>query len=174
MRQLVRYWAVDFGADVVVESATKWIGGQGTSIGGVIVDAGTFDWGNGKFPLMSKPSAAYHGLVHWDAFGFGSDVCSLLGVPDGRNVAFALRARIEGLRDWGPAISPFNSFLLLQGLETLSLRIERHASNAMELATKILNKEELNFKEKIINFLCETLVRRKIKKQFGGKLNAFV
>ena len=83
---------------------------------------------------MSQPSAAYHGLVHWDAFGFGSDVCKMLGVPDDRNVAFALRARVEGLRDWGPAVSPFNSFLLLQGLETLSLRVERHTENAMALA----------------------------------------
>ncbi len=126
---------IEFGADVVVESATKWIGGHGTSLGGVIIDAGTFDWGNGKFPLMTEPSEAYHGLVHWDAFGFGSDICEMLGVPNDRNIAFALRARVEGLRDWGPAPSPFNSFLLLQGLETLSLRIERHASNAMELAT---------------------------------------
>lgn len=125
---------IDFGADIVVESATKWIGGHGTSIGGVIVDAGTFDWGNGKFPLMSEPSDAYHGLVHWDAFGFGSDICKSLGVPDNRNIAFALRARLECLRDWGPAQSPFNSFLLLQGLETLSLRIERQTSNALELA----------------------------------------
>ena len=126
---------IDHGADVVVESATKWIGGHGTSLGGVIVDAGTFNWGNGKFPLMSQPSPAYHGLVHWDAFGFGSDICKMLGVPDDRNVAFALRARVESLRDWGPALSPFNSFLLLQGLETLSLRVERHAENAMALAT---------------------------------------
>ena len=126
---------IEHGADVVVESATKWIGGHGTSLGGVIVDAGTFDWGNGKFPLMSQPSPAYHGLVHWDAFGFGSDICKMLGVPDNRNVAFALRARVESLRDWGPALSPFNSFLLLQGLETLSLRVERHAENAMALAT---------------------------------------
>ena len=126
---------IEHGADVVVESATKWIGGHGTSLGGVLVDAGTFNWGNGKFPLMSEPSAAYHGLVHWDAFGFGSDICSMLGVPSNRNVAFALRARVEGLRDWGAALSPFNSFLLLQGLETLSLRVERHTSNAMALAT---------------------------------------
>jgi len=126
---------IDHGADVVVESATKWIGGHGTSLGGVIVDAGTFNWGNGKFPLISQPSAAYHGLVHWDAFGFGSDICKMLGLPDDRNIAFALRARVECLRDWGPAISPFNSFLLLQGLETLSLRVERHAQNAMALAT---------------------------------------
>ena len=125
---------IEHGADVVVESATKWIGGHGTSLGGVIVDAGTFDWGNGKFPLMSQPSPAYHGLVHWDAFGFGSDICGMLGLPADRNIAFALRARIEGLRDWGPAQSPFNSFMLLQGLETLSLRVERHAANAMALA----------------------------------------
>ena len=126
---------IEHGADVVVESATKWIGGHGTSLGGVIVDAGTFNWGNGKFPLMSEPSAAYHGLVHWDAFGFGSDICKMLGLPDERNIAFALRARVECLRDWGPAISPFNSFMLLQGLETLSLRVERHTENAMEMAT---------------------------------------
>ena len=126
---------IDHGADVVVESATKWIGGHGTSLGGVIVDAGTFNWGNGKFPLLSEPSPAYHGLVHWDAFGFGSDICKMLGVPDNRNVAFALRARLESLRDWGPALSPFNSFLLLQGLETLSLRVERHTENAMALAS---------------------------------------
>ncbi len=125
---------IEHGADVVVQSATKWIGGHGTSLGGVIVDAGTFDWGNGKYPLMSQPSAAYHGLIHWDAFGFGSDICGMLGVPADKNIAFALRARLEGLRDWGPAISPFNSFLLLQGLETLSLRIERHCSNALALA----------------------------------------
>ncbi len=130
---------IEHGADVVVESATKWIGGHGTSLGGVIVDAGTFDWGNGKFPLMSEPSDAYHGLIHWEAFGFGSEICSMLGVPEDRNVAFALRARIEGLRDWGPAQSPFNSFLLLQGLETLSLRIERHTSNAMALAKWLIN-----------------------------------
>ena len=135
---------IDYGADVVVQSATKWIGGHGTSLGGVIVDAGTFNWGNGKFPLMSEPSDAYHGLVHWDAFGFGSDVCKMLGVPDDRNLAFALRARIEGLRDWGPALSPFNSFLLLQGLETLSLRIERHSSNAMELANWLDNHEKIS------------------------------
>ena len=133
---------IDFGADIVVESATKWIGGHGTSIGGGIVDAGTFNWGNGKFPLMSEPSDAYHGLVHWDAFGFGSDICKSLGVPDNRNIAFALRARLECLRDWGPALSPFNSFLLLQGLETLSLRIERQTFNAMELA-KWLNSNKL-------------------------------
>ncbi len=134
---------LEHGANVVVQSATKWIGGHGTSLGGVIVDGGTFDWGNGKFPLMSEPSDAYHGLVHWDAFGFGSDICKMLGVPENKNIAFALRARLECLRDWGPALSPFNSFLLLQGLETLSLRIERHSENAMELATWLSNHPKI-------------------------------
>ncbi|MCX8277095.1 MAG: O-acetylhomoserine aminocarboxypropyltransferase/cysteine synthase [Dehalococcoidia bacterium] len=126
---------IEHGADVVVESATKWIGGHGTTIGGVIVDAGTFNWGNGKYPLFTEPSDAYHGLVHWDAFGFGSDICNMLGLPESRNIAFAMRARLEVLRDYGASQSPFNSFLLLQGIETLSLRVERHTANALELAT---------------------------------------
>ena len=134
---------IDHGADIVVESATKWIGGHGTSLGGVIVDSGNFDWGSGRFPLMTSPSDAYHGLVHWDAFGFGSDICKMLGLPDSKNIAFALRARIEGLRDWGPAQSPFNSFLLLQGLETLSLRVERHAENALKLASWLTKDERI-------------------------------
>ena len=113
------------GADIVVASATKWIGGHGTSIGGVVVDSGNFDWRNEKFPLFTNPSPSYHGLVFSDTFG-----------PDGPfgNIAFAIRARVEGLRDFGAAQSPFNSFLLLQGLETLSLRVQRHADNALELA----------------------------------------
>ncbi|OUU21855.1 MAG: O-acetylhomoserine aminocarboxypropyltransferase [Planctomycetia bacterium TMED53] len=125
---------IDHGADVVVQSATKWIGGHGTSIGGIIVDAGTFNWGNGNFPLFTEPSGAYHGLVHWDAFGFGSEICTALGVPESHNLAFGLRARLEILRDYGASLSPFNSFLMLQGLETLSLRIERHNENASALA----------------------------------------
>ncbi len=116
---------IDWGADIVVESATKWIGGHGTSIGGVIVDSGKFNWGNGKFPIFTEPSPGYHGLKFWEVFGtpgqFG-------------NIAFIIRARVEGLRDLGPCISPFNSFLLLQGLETLSLRVERHNQNALALA----------------------------------------
>jgi OAH/OAS sulfhydrylase len=116
---------IDHGADIVVASATKWIGGHGTAIGGIVVDAGTFDWRNGKFPLFTDPSPGYHGLVFTDVFG-----------PDGPfgNIAFAIRARVEGLRDFGAALSPFNSFLLLQGLETLSLRVQRHVDNAFELA----------------------------------------
>jgi len=116
---------IDHGADIVVASATKWIGGHGTSIGGVVVDSGRFDWGSGRFPSFTSPSPGYHGLVFQDAFGPGS--------PTG-NVAFAVRARVEGLRDLGPCLSPFNAFLLLQGLETLSLRVQRHADNALELA----------------------------------------
>ena len=116
---------IDFGADIVVASATKWIGGHGTSIGGVIIDSGKFDFGNGKFPLFTEPSPAYHGLKFWEVFGKDG--------PFG-NIAFAIRARVEGLRDIGPAASPFNSFLLLQGLETLSLRVERHNQNANALA----------------------------------------
>ncbi|MHC5774468.1 O-acetylhomoserine aminocarboxypropyltransferase/cysteine synthase family protein [Nostoc sp.] len=116
---------IEHGADIVVESATKWIGGHGTSIGGVIVDSGKFDWGNGKFPVFTEPSPGYHGLVFQEVFGVGS--------PFG-NIAFIIRARVEGLRDFGPCLSPFNAFLLLQGLETLSLRVERHVSNALELA----------------------------------------
>lgn len=118
---------IEHGANIVVESATKWIGGHGTSIGGVIVDAGNYNWGNGKFPQFSEPSEGYHGLNFWETFGEGNP----LGLP---NIAFAIRARVEGLRDYGPALSPFNSFLLLQGLETLSLRVQRTVDNALKLA----------------------------------------
>jgi O-acetylhomoserine/O-acetylserine sulfhydrylase len=117
---------IEFGADVVVESATKWIGGHGTSIGGVIVDSGKFDWGaSGKFPFFTEPSPGYHGLVFNDVFG-----------PKGPfgNIQFIIRARVEGLRDQGAAISPFNSFLFLQGLETLSLRVQRHCDNTLAIA----------------------------------------
>ncbi|MCL4111373.1 UNVERIFIED_CONTAM: hypothetical protein GTU68_035750 [Idotea baltica] len=116
---------LEHGANVVVQSATKWIGGHGTSIGGVIVDGGNYNWGNGKFPQFTEPSAGYHGMVFWDVFGTPG--------PFG-NIAFAIRARVEGLRDFGPAISPFNSFLLLQGLETLSLRVQKTVENALALA----------------------------------------
>jgi O-acetylhomoserine/O-acetylserine sulfhydrylase len=120
----------DHGADIIVHSATKWIGGHGTSIGGVIVDAGTFDWGNGKFPVFTEPSPGYHGLKFWETFGSKS--------PFG-NIAFIIRARVEQLRDFGPCLSPFNSFLFIQGLETLSLRAERHSENALALAHWLRN-----------------------------------
>lgn len=116
---------IKYGADIVVHSATKWIGGHGTSIGGVIVDSGKFNWANGKFPIFTEPSPGYHGLKFWEVFGSGG--------PFG-NIAFIIRARVEGLRDLGPCLSPFNSFLFLQGLETLSLRVERHNENALKVA----------------------------------------
>jgi O-acetylhomoserine/O-acetylserine sulfhydrylase len=118
---------LEHGANIVVESATKWIGGHGTSVGGVIVDGGNYNWGNGKFPQFSEPSEGYHGLVFSDVFGVNNP----LGLP---NIAFIIRARVEGLRDYGASQSPFNSFLLLQGLETLSLRLERANSNGQKLA----------------------------------------
>lgn len=116
---------IELGADIIVASATKWIGGHGTTIGGVIVDSGNFDWANGRFPLFTEPAPGYHGLVFADTFGVNG--------PFG-NIAFAIRARVEGLRDLGAALSPFNAFLLIQGLETLSLRVQRHVDNTQELA----------------------------------------
>jgi len=155
---------LDYGANVVVESATKWIGGHGTSIGGVIVDGGNYNWGNGKFPQFTEPSEGYHGLKFWDVFGAGG--------PFG-NIAFIIRARVEGLRDFGTALSPFNAFLLLQGLETLSLRVERTVSNALTLA-KWLEKNE--FVEKVNYSGLESskynaLAIKYLKNGFGGVLN---
>ncbi len=121
---------IDYGANIVVESATKWIGGHGNSIGGVIVDAGSYNWGNGKFPGFTEPSEGYHGLIYWDVFNFDG--------PFG-NIAFNIKARVEGLRDFDPTLSPFNSFLLLQGLETLSLRLDKHVENTLTLATWLSN-----------------------------------
>ncbi len=128
---------IKFGANIVVESATKWIGGHGTSIGGVIVDGANFEWRNGKFPTLTEPAKGYRGLVYTEVFS-----------PDTEagNVAFIVKARVEGLRDIGPAISPFNSFLLLQGLETLSLRMERHVQNTLLLAGWL---REQSFIEKV-------------------------
>lgn len=154
---------LEHGASIVVESATKWIGGHGTSIGGVIIDSGKFNWGNGKFPAFTEPSEGYHGLVFWDVFGFDG--------PFG-NIAFNIRARVEGLRDWGNAISPFNSFLLIQGLETLSLRTERIASNALELAQWL----EQNPAVEYVNYpglkssKSHERARRYLTKGFGGVL----
>ncbi|HUX97562.1 MAG TPA: aminotransferase class I/II-fold pyridoxal phosphate-dependent enzyme [Bacteroidales bacterium] len=116
---------IELGADIVVESATKWIGGHGTSIGGVITDAGNFNWNNGNFPVFTEPAEGYHGKIFGDIFNQTS--------PMG-NIAFIIKARVEGLRDIGPAISPFNSFLLIQGLETLSLRMDRIVQNTVALA----------------------------------------
>jgi O-acetylhomoserine (thiol)-lyase len=154
---------LEHGASVVVESATKWIGGHGTSLGGVIVDSGKFNWGNGKFPAFTEPSPSYHGLVFWDVFGTDG--------PFG-NIAFTLRARVEGIRDWGNTISPFNSFLLLQGLETLSLRVERHVESALKLAEWL----EQHPKVEYVNYpglkssKYHALAQKYFKKGFGGVL----
>ena len=123
---------LEHGAHIVVQSATKWIGGHGTSIGGIIVDGGNYNWGNGKFKQFTEPSEGYHGLVFSDVFGINSDF---------GNIQFIIRARVEGLRDFGPSLAPFNSFLLIQGLETLSLRVQRHVDNALALATWLQNHE---------------------------------
>ena len=153
-------------ANIVTASATKWIGGHGTSIGGVIVDAGNFDWGNGKFPQFSEPSEGYHGLNFWEVFGQNNP----LGLP---NIAFAIRARVEGLRDFGPAISPFNSFLLLQGLETLSLRVQRTVDNALEIAKWL----EVHPKVSKVNYPglksspYHGLAKKYLKNGFGGVLS---
>ncbi|KAF9431405.1 Homocysteine synthase [Entomortierella beljakovae] len=114
----------EHGADIIVHSATKWIGGHGTTVGGVIVDSGKFNWANGRFPDFTEPSAGYHGLKFWDTFGA---------------ISFAIKTRVEGLRDLGASPNPFASFLLLQGLETLSLRVQRSVDNALQLAQHLEN-----------------------------------
>ncbi len=154
-----------YGANIVTSSATKWIGGHGTSIGGIIIDGGNFNWGNGKYPQFSEPSEGYHGLNFWEVFGENNP----LGLP---NIAFAIRARVEGLRDFGPAISPFNSFLLLQGLETLSLRVQRTVDNALAVATWL----ESHPKVKKVNYPglssspYHSLAQKYLKNGFGGVL----
>jgi O-acetylhomoserine/O-acetylserine sulfhydrylase len=154
---------IEHGANIVVESATKWIGGHGTSIGGVIVDAGNFNWGNGKFPQFTEPSEGYHGLKFWDVFGtpgtFG-------------NIAFIIRARVEGLRDYGSVLSPFNSFLLLQGLETLSLRVQRHVDNALELAKWLSAHPSVEYVEYpgLESNAYHSLAKKYLKNGFGGVL----
>ncbi len=154
---------IDHGADIVVASATKWIGGHGTSIGGIIVDSGRFDWGNGKFPSFTEPSPGYHGLRFWETFG-----------PKGPfgNIAFIIRARVEGLRDLGPALSPFNAFLLLQGLETLSLRVQRHVDSTLALAQWLAKHPQVTSVSYpgLEDHPYHALARRYLKHGFGGVL----
>lgn len=154
---------IEHGANVVVESATKWIGGHGTSLGGIVIDGGNYNWGNGKFPQFTEPSEGYHGLVFWDVFGTDG--------PFG-NIAFAIRLRVEGLRDWGPAISPFNSWQLIQGLETLSLRVQRTADNALEVAKWLENHpkvESVNYAG-LESSKYHELAKKYLKNGFGGVL----
>lgn len=155
---------LEHGANVVVQSATKWIGGHGTSIGGVIVDGGNYNWGNGKFPQFTEPSEGYHGMVFWDIFGTDG--------PFG-NIAFIIRARVEGLRDFGPALSPFNSFLLLQGLETLSLRLDRTVENALALAQWLENHPQVasvNYPG-LESSPNHTRAKKYLKRGYGGVLS---
>ncbi|MDD2799289.1 MAG: O-acetylhomoserine aminocarboxypropyltransferase/cysteine synthase [Bacteroidales bacterium] len=155
---------LEHGASIVVESATKWIGGHGTSVGGVIVDGGNFNWGNGKFPQFTEPSEGYHGLKFWDVFGTDG--------PFG-NIAFIIRARVEGLRDYGNALSPFNAFLLLQGLETLSLRVERHVENALALAKWLEAHPAIENVQYpgLESSPYHALAKKYLKKGFGGVLS---
>lgn len=155
---------LEHGANVVVESATKWIGGHGTSIGGVIVDGGNFNWGNRKFSQFTSPDDAYHGLKFWEVFGASS--------PFG-NIAYITRLRVTGLRTWGPALSPFNSFLFIQGLETLSLRVERTVSNAQALAEWLEQHPQVEW----VNYpglasnKYHTLAKKYLPKGAGGVLS---
>jgi O-acetylhomoserine (thiol)-lyase len=127
---------IDYGADITVASATKYIGGHGTSIGGVIVDSGKFQWNNGKFPEFTEPDPSYHGVKYWDAFG---------NFPGLGNVAFIFKVRVQLLRDLGPALSPFNAFLFLQGLETLPLRQRKHSENALKIAAFLKTNPLVNW-----------------------------
>ena len=154
----------EWGVNVVTHSATKWIGGHGTSLGGVVVDGGNFDWGNGRYPAMSEPSDSYHGLNIWETFGAGS--------PFG-NIAFAIRTRGEGLRDFGPTLSPFNAFQLLQGLETLSLRVQRSVDNALELARWLQKHpkiESVNYPG-LEEIPLHVLAKKYLRHGFGGVLS---
>lgn len=154
---------IEHGANIVVESATKWIGGHGNSIGGVIVDAGNFNWANGKFPQFTEPSEGYHGLKFWDVFGAPG--------PFG-NIAFIIRARVEGLRDYGASLSPFNAFLLIQGLETLSLRVQRHVDNALEIAKWLEKHPKVEYVDYpgLESSSYHNLAKKYLKRGFGGVL----
>jgi O-acetylhomoserine/O-acetylserine sulfhydrylase len=157
---------IKHGANIVTASATKWIGGHGTSLGGIIVDGGNFNWANGKFPQFTEASEGYHGLKFWDVFGESNP----LGLP---NIAFIIRARVEGLRDFGPAIAPFNSWQLIQGVETLSLRVDRTVQNALALAEYLEQQDAVAY----VNYPglksspYHALANKYFKKGFGGVLS---
>ncbi len=155
---------IDFGANVIVQAATKWIGGHGNSIGGIIIDGGNFNWGNGKFGYFTEPDEAYHNMKFWDVFGAES--------PFG-NIAFIIRARVTGLRSLGPALSPFNSFMFLQGLETLSLRVQRTVDNTMQLAEWLQQHPQVEY----VNYpglkgnKYHELGKKYLRNGFGGVLS---
>lgn len=155
---------IEHGANIIVQASTKWIGGHGNSIGGVIVDAGNYNWGNGKFPQFTEPDEGYHGMKFWDVFGSAS--------PFG-NIAYIIRLRVTGLRTWGPSQSPFNSFLFLQGVETLSLRVERTVNNALALATWLESHPQVDY----VNYpglessKYHALAKKYLRNGFGGVLS---
>lgn len=152
---------IEHGADVVVLSATKYVGGHGTSIGGVIVDSGNFNWGNGKFPQFTEPDPSYHGLKYWETFG---------DFPELGNIAFTIRARVLLLRDLGPTLSPFNAFQFLQGLETLELRVKKHAENALAVAKHLKEHPKVAW----VNYpglednVNHKIASKYLKKGYGG------
>ena len=154
---------IEYGADIIVDSATKFINGHGNSIGGIIVDSGKFDWSKGKFPEFTQPDPSYHGLKYWDAFG---------SFPGLGNVAFIFKVRVQLLRDLGPTISPFNSFLFLQGVETLVLRQERHSENALKVARFLKSHPAVAW----VNYpgLEEHPSHALAKKYLKGKYNAIL
>lgn len=154
---------IDYGADILVLSATKFIGGHGTSIGGVIVDSGKFNWDNGKFPEFTEPDPTYHGLKYWETFG---------DFPDLGNIAFIIKVRVQWLRDLGPALSPFNAFLFLQGLETLLLRVKRHSENTLNVAEFLKENPLVNW----VNYpgLSEHPSHKLAKKYLNGSYGAIV
>jgi O-acetylhomoserine (thiol)-lyase len=152
---------IDYGADITVASATKYIGGHGTSIGGIIIDGGKFNWNNGKFPEFTEPDPSYHGIKYWDAFG---------NFPALGNVAFIFKARVQLLRDLGPSLSPFNSWLFLQGLETLPLRQRKHSENALKIAQYLKTNTRVNW----VNYPgleyhpSHNLAKKYLKGNYGG------
>ena len=157
---------IEWGANIVVQATTKWAAGHGTTIGGIVVDAGNYNWNNGKFPQFTEPSEGYHGMKFWDVFGEGNP----LGLP---NIAFAIRSRVEGLRDLGTCQSPFNSFLGILGLETLSLRMERHVQNSLALAQWLEAHPQVEFVwyPGLESSPYHALAKKYLRNGFGGILN---
>ena len=154
---------IEHGADILTLSATKFVGGHGTSIGGVIIDSGNFNWGKGKFPEFTEPDPSYHGMKYWEVFG---------DFPDLGNVAFIIKVRVQWLRDLGPALSPFNSFLFLQGLETLPLRVRKHSENALGVAEYLAQHPLVTW----VNYpgLPEHPSHALAKKYLGGRYGALL
>ena len=154
---------IEHGADILTLSATKFVGGHGTSIGGVIIDSGNFNWGKGKFPEFTEPDPSYHGMKYWEVFG---------DFPDLGNVAFIIKVRVQWLRDLGPALSPFNSFLFLQGLETLPLRVRKHSENALGVAEYLAQHPLVTW----VNYpgLAEHPSHALAKKYLGGRYGALL